>query len=117
MNFEYIMLFSYFLFLFGLLIAANNIPRIAAHPAAEALAQKITYNLRDIPRVNYKEPSSDDEEDSHQEQGHGSESESESEKDTSVDNSYAGTEEVLEGLRKRYRNDPIAMSRVLDSLD
>lgn len=105
MTLEFIVLFSYFLFLFGLLVAANNIPRIAAHPAAEALTEKIRYNLRDIPRVDYSELSSEEEVD-----------ENESQSDTSLDNAYAGTAEILADVRKRHR-DPVAMSRLLESLD
>jgi flagellar biosynthesis component FlhA len=118
MTIEYIMLFSYFLFLFGLLIGVNNIPYLAAHPVAESLTEKIRYNLRDVPRVDYKETSSDEEDEQEQPQEESSEAEAEAEEsqeDVSLHNSYAGTEDVLSHLRRRQR-DPVAMSRVMDSL-
>ncbi len=80
----------------GLIYMANNIQRFAEHPAAEAIINTFRYNLRDIPRVNYKEISSDEELES--------EFEEESE-----------NEPVAE---LRGRRDPISISRIVgEALD
>ena len=61
MMYESIVLFSYFLFLFGLLYASRNITQIAEHPASIEAMKRVAYNLRAIPRVDYRESSSDEE--------------------------------------------------------
>ena len=52
---------AYFFFIFTLLYAVRNVENIAANPTVHHVMEKVSYNLRDIPRVNYKELSSDDE--------------------------------------------------------
>jgi hypothetical protein len=42
------------------MVMANNVNRIANHPMTEQIANKLRYNLRDIPRVDYTELSSDE---------------------------------------------------------
>ena len=49
------MLSAYFMFLFGMIYMSWNVPRVAQNPALEALVDKIRYNLRDLPRVDYTE--------------------------------------------------------------
>ncbi len=74
---------------------ANNVNRIANHPMTEQIANKLRYNLRDIPRVDYTELSSD-------EGDQESTSESESESEPTL----------------RQRRDPNPMSRMIsESLD
>ncbi len=120
MTIEYIALVSYFFFLFGLIFVANNVNRLAAHPAALAVADKIQYNLRDVPRVNYKEISSEESEgedvvDSQQESE--SDAEDETEEITPLPNAYRGTESSLASLRQRYRRDRNPVSRILETVD
>lgn len=92
MPYELMILIGYFFFIVGLIYMANNIQRFAEHPTTEAIFNSFRYNLRDVPRVNYKEISSD---------------ESESESDD---------EPITQEVRKR--RDRIPMSRIVDeSLD
>lgn len=60
MTIEYIFLGMYFLFLLSLMMLANNVKYVAEHPVTERLINKIRYNLRDVPRVDYKELSDDE---------------------------------------------------------
>ena len=53
--------FAYFLFLFALLVAVNNGSQVANY--AEKFVQEKSYNLRDLPRVDYKEVTSEEEDD------------------------------------------------------
>jgi hypothetical protein len=60
------MLMFYFMFLFGMFYMTRNVEQIAQNRMMEALVQKlqdnVPYNLRDIPRVDYTEPTTSDEE-------------------------------------------------------
>jgi hypothetical protein len=49
------MLSAYFMFLFGMIYMSWNVERVAQNPALEALVDKVRYNLRDLPRVDYRE--------------------------------------------------------------
>lgn len=89
--FESIVIFAYFCFLFGLLYASRNVDRIAEHPTTKAVVEKFTYNLRDLPRVDYKEFSSD-------------ESEPEQEQEQVESPMDVDSESDSEGLRRRDRN-------------
>lgn len=57
--YAFMVLISYFMFLSGIFYTIRNVQNVAYHPLTEALADKVHYNLRDIPRVDYTEPSSD----------------------------------------------------------
>ena len=61
MTYEYYVMSAYFLFIFALLYASRNVERIAGNPTVNHVMEKVSYNLRDLPRVNYKEISSDEE--------------------------------------------------------
>ena len=61
MTYEFLVLFAYFFFLFGLLYASRNVDRIAEHAENLDAMKRVAYNLRAIPRVDYYEPSSDEE--------------------------------------------------------
>ena len=62
MTYEYYIMSAYFIFIFALLYAVRNVENIAANPTVHHVMEKVSYNLRDIPRVNYTEPSSDEDE-------------------------------------------------------
>jgi len=63
MTYELIAFLAYMFFLFGLMLAMNNLQRYTLQPTTEEVIQEVLYNLRNLPRVNYKEEeSSDDEE-------------------------------------------------------
>ena len=94
------MLGFYFVFLFGMMFMTWNIERVAQHPVMETFADKIRYNLRDIPRVNYAEDDTSSEEDATPE---ASEEESEVESEEEV-------------VRKR-RRDPNPMARMMEEVD
>jgi len=98
--YAFVMLVTYFIFLGGLVFATWNVERIAEHRFTEALVNKFRYDLRDLPRVNYKEVSSDEDV-----------SDSFEEPETSnYDNSYNVTADVVK--RRRERN-PIG--RIMDT--
>jgi uncharacterized protein YgfB (UPF0149 family) len=54
-------------FLFGLMLAMNNLQRYTLQPTTEEVIQEVLYNLRKLPRVNYKEVESSDEEEEEEE--------------------------------------------------
>jgi hypothetical protein len=118
-SYAFFMLFSYFMFLFGILYMTQNAERVAQHPYMERLVEKIQYNLRDLPRVNYKEISSD-EEDSQSESLEKDDSQSESlEKEDSQEEvtseaSLEESNEPSEELRKRRDRNPI--SRMIEEI-
>ena len=56
-----LILYAYMVMIMGLLILVNHVPEVAN--STEEYIRKKNYNLRDLPRVNYKEVSSDDEDD------------------------------------------------------
>ena len=62
MPIEFVVLLCYFFFIFGLIYMANNVNQIADHPMTEQIVNKFRYNLRDVPRVDYTEPVSDESE-------------------------------------------------------
>lgn len=62
MELELIVFLGYMFFLFGLMLAANNLQRNTLKASTEEAIQEVLYNLRKLPRVNYKEESSDEEE-------------------------------------------------------
>ena len=98
--YAFMVLSAYFMFLAGIGFATRNVDRIAEHPVTEALMNKFHYNLRDIPRVDYKEPSSDEDL-----------SEAPEESETSeFNNSYNGTADLVK--RRRDRN---AYNRIMDT--
>lgn len=104
MSYEYTILLGYFLFIVGFIYVVNNIQMVAEHPATEAIYNSFRYNLRDMPRVNYKEISSDEE--------------SESEFDTQELNQYESesiseSEDTQEVQEPRRRRDPISISRIV----
>jgi len=103
-SYAFFMLFSYFMFLFGILYMTQNAERVAQHPYMERLVEKIQYNLRDLPRVNYKEISSD-EEDS-QSESLGQEEDSQ-EEEVASEASLEESNEPSEELRKRRDRNPI----------
>ncbi len=49
------MLAAYFMFLFGMMYMSWNVERVAQHPTLEYVVDKVRYNLRDLPRVDYTE--------------------------------------------------------------
>lgn len=100
------MLLSYFMFLFGILYMSHNVERVAQHPLMESLAEKIRYNLRDVPRVNYKEISSDDEVEEKED------SQSEYEDEAASEASQEESDEPSEQVRKRRDRNPI--SRIME---
>jgi hypothetical protein len=103
MPYELMILIGYLFFITSLIFMANNIQRFAEHPTTEAIFNSFRYNLRDIPRVNYKEISSD-------------ESESESEQEQEQEQDSSDDEHIIQEVRKR--RDRISMSRIVDeSLD
>jgi hypothetical protein len=57
---EAAILISYFTFIFGLIYMANHMNQVANHPMTEQIVNKFRYNLRGVPRVDYKELSSDE---------------------------------------------------------
>lgn len=92
---------AYFMFLFGLIYMSWNVDRVAQHPMMESLVEKVTYNLRDIPRVNYKEISSDEE---------GSQSDSQ-------EAASEASEEESDAPSVRKRRDRNPMGRILEQVD
>lgn len=62
MLYVFLALTFYFMFLGGILFLAWNVERVARDPIIEAVVNKVRYNLREIPRVDYTEMSSDSEE-------------------------------------------------------
>jgi cytoskeletal protein RodZ len=102
MSYEYTILFGYFLFIVGLIYMANNVEFLAEHPTTQAICNTFRYNLRDVPRINYKEISSD---------------ESESESDTeSIPESESATEDEPTVNEVHHRRDRIPMSRIVSEL-
>lgn len=59
-----IVLAAYFMFLAGIMYMSRNVERVANHRMVEAIVDKVCngYDLRKLPRVNYKEVSSDEDE-------------------------------------------------------
>ena len=118
-GFEMFMLIGYFFFLMGLVIAANNVQRIAKAQATEAVVNKILYNLRDIPRVDYKEESSDDEEKEEVEE------EVEEKEEVDVDEALINADDEDEDeapkqdpiMLVKRRRDLNPISRLLDEVD
>ena len=97
--YAFVMLGFYFMFLFGMFYMSQNVERIARNRMLEAVVDKVRYNFRDLPRVNYKEIDSSSEEDATPE---ASEEESEVESE--------------EGIRKR-RRDPNPLGRIIEEVD
>jgi hypothetical protein len=97
MTYEYIVVVTYFFFIFSLLYASRNVERIAEHPTTKKVMEKVVYNLRDLPRVNYAEVSEEEQE----------EEEEEEEEERVIEPS--SDEEVVR--RRRDRN---AYSRILE---
>lgn len=101
-EFEFAFLGIYFTFLLLLLFSVQNVETIANSAAAQRVAEKIQYNLRDLPRINYREPQSDedlsDQSDGEQED--------------------ASSEEIAEAepLVKR-RREPNPLARMLEAMD
>lgn len=93
------MLFAYFMFLFGLFYMARNVEQVAQHPMMEGLVDKVRYNLRDIPRVDYTQFMSDD-------------SQSESQEVTPE-----ASEEESDEPSVRKRRDRNPMGRILEEVD
>ena len=114
-SYAFFMLFSYFMFLFGILYMTQNAERVAQHPYMERLVEKIQYNLRDLPRVNYKEISSDEEDSQSESLGQEEDSQSESlgqeedsqEEEVASEASLEESNEPSEELRKRRDRNPI----------
>jgi hypothetical protein len=75
MSYELIAFLAYMFFLFGLMLAMNNLQRYTLQPTTEEVIQEVLYNLRNLPRVNYKEEESSDDEE--KEEGELSEGEAE----------------------------------------
>jgi hypothetical protein len=92
------MLSAYFMFLFGMIYMSWNVGRVAQNPALEALVDKVRYNLRDLPRVDYREFTN--ETDSQEEEAASEASEEESDEPS---------------VRKRRDRNPIA--NLLDHVD
>lgn len=61
MYLEVLVLVFYLAMLYSMVFAVQNVEFIANHPRTEQIVNKITYNLRNAPRVNYKEVSSEEE--------------------------------------------------------
>ena len=93
MYIEAAILISYFTFIFGLIYVANHMNQVANHPMTEQIINKFRYNLRDIPRVDYKELSSDE--------------------DDQMSTSSSDTEQTQDST-VRQRRDPNPMSRIID---
>lgn len=68
MSFELIAFLAYMFFLYGMMMAVNNLQRYTLQPTTEEVIQEVLYNLRNLPRVNYKEESSDEEEENEEEE-------------------------------------------------
>jgi hypothetical protein len=100
-QFQIAFLGIYFTFLLVLIFSVQNVDAIANSEAAQKIAEKIKYNLRDIPRVNYREPQSDEDV--------SDQSDEEQEDASSVEISEAGC--------VRRRRDPNPLSRMLDATD
>lgn len=109
MSYESIIVAIYFTFLFALLYASRNVQRIAEHPKTQAVFEKITYNLRKLPRVDYTEILSDEDEEEEQEE-EGLESPMEIDSLMEVD-----SESEEEGLRKRRDRNPLG--RMIEATD
>lgn len=69
------------MFLLVFVCLVNNVDVVTKSPLAESIGTKLRYDLRDLPRVNYKETSSDDEDMS-------DDSENEDENEVSMRSSY-----------------------------
>jgi hypothetical protein len=54
-------LYGYLMFLLVFVCLVNNSDVVTKSPLAESIGTKLKYDLRDLPRVNYKETSSDEE--------------------------------------------------------
>ena len=89
---EVTILMSYFVFIIGLIYMANHMNQIANHPMTEQIISKFRYNLRDVPRVDYKELSSDE--------------------DDQMSTSSSDTEQNEDSVL-RQRRDPNPVSRIL----
>ena len=104
-TFAFIMLMFYFMFLIGMFYMTRNVEQIAQHPIMGTLVQKlqdnVRYNFRDIPRVDYTEPATSDEE------GTSEASEEESE---------VQSEEKEQVIHKR-RRDPNPIGRLIEEVD
>lgn len=99
-SYAIVMLGFYFMFLFGILYMARNVEQVARNRVLEAVVDKVRYNLRDVPRINYAEVDTSSEEDATPE---ASEEESEVESEEEV-------------VRKR-RRDPNPMARMIEEVD
>lgn len=87
----------------GLIYGANNIHFIANHPTTEQFVDTIRYNLRALPRVDYTEVVS--EEENSEDDGYSSPSEEHSEQDENP-------EILATGLKRR--RDPNVFSRIVE---
>ena len=95
-----LVLYAYMMLLLGLMFLVNHVPEVAE--AADNYVRTKTYNLRDIPRVNYKEESE-------------SESESEEEmEDCDCDSAAAAVHSEDEKLTLRRRRQTNPLGRILD---
>ena len=116
-DFEMIVLVAYFIFLLGLMYAANNIQQIRYSQVAEQAIENVLYNLRDLPRVNYKESSENENvSDNDNDNENDNVSENEDENDN-VSDALSGPEEELPsdyGLKRRRDHNPI--SRLIDEI-
>lgn len=97
-SYSMLMLSAYFLFLFSLIYMSRNVEKVAQHPLMENVADKVRYNLRNIPRVDYTEISSED-------------SQSESQEVTSE---FSQEESDEPSLRKRRNRN--AITNLLDQI-
>lgn len=112
MYLQFTILAWYFIMLFSIMIAVRNVDYIANHPRTEQLVNKIRYNLRDIPRVNYKEDSSEEEIDEYYE-----DIDSEEEKQQNAASEEAEAEPVEENDQEvRHRRERGAFGRILDEV-
>jgi hypothetical protein len=113
MYYESIIMGIYFGFLFTLFFFSQNVQRIADHPRTQAVVQKMAYNLRELPRVDYTELSSEEESEEEELQEHkeyDSEEESEDLEEGSEEediqspietDSWSENEEVVRKRRER----------------
>jgi hypothetical protein len=93
-----LVLYAYMMLLLGLMFLVNHVPEVAE--AADNYVRSKTYNLREIPRVNYKEES---------------ESESEEEmEDCDCDSAAAAVHSEDEKLTLRRRRQTNPLGRILD---
>lgn len=91
MYLELLVLVFYLAMLYSMVFAVQHVEFIANHPRTEQLVHKITYNLRNVPRVNYKEVSSEEE-------------------------MSESSEEDVKEQELRRRRDPNPMSRIIEEV-